>query len=139
MKYTGLLLVALLITVGCSTVQTYVPIVDPSSITDQAKYQGDYDECLKVTEAVDYSDEANRAAIKGGLLGTGTVAAGAAVVAGSGGIVLASVAWPLAVIGGGIGAVNSRNNRSKEEQELRAIVFNKCLSNRGYEVLSSKE
>jgi len=138
MKYTALLFIVLLITVGCSTVQTYVPIVDPSSIADQTKYQGDYDECLKVTDAVDYSDEANRSAIKGGLLGGGTVAAGAAVVAGTGGIVLASVAWPLAIIGGGIGAVNSKNNRSKEEQELRAIVFNKCLSNRGYDVLSSR-
>ncbi|MDC1487541.1 hypothetical protein N8224_03100 [Gammaproteobacteria bacterium] len=41
MKYTALLFIALLITVGCSTVQTYVPIVDPSSIADQTKYQGD--------------------------------------------------------------------------------------------------
>ena len=124
--------------VGCSTVQTYKPIVDPSSVKDSTKFTGDLNECQVITDNVDYSNEENRAAIKGGLTGVGTVGAGAAVIASSGGIVLASVALPLAAIAGGVGAVTSKNRKSKEEQELRAIVFNKCLENRGYEVLSKK-
>jgi len=124
--------------VGCSTVQVYEPIVDPSSKKDSPTYYKDMNECRTITDSVDYSNEENRAAIKGGLTGVGTVGAGAAVIASSGGIVLASVALPLAAIAGGIGAVTSKNRTEKEEQELRAIVFNKCLENRGYEVLSKK-
>lgn len=126
------------ITIGCSTTATYVPIVDPSSMVNK-DYESDYELCQKATDQVDYSNEENRAAIRGGLTGVGVVGAGAGIVAGTGGIVLASVALPLAAIGGGIAAVTSKNRKSKEEQELRAIVFDKCLENRGYEVLSKRE
>ena len=66
------------------------------------------------------------------------LAASTGIVGATGGLVLAAWALPIAAIGVGVGAIANKSQTSKEEQELRAIVFNKCLENRGYEVLSKK-
>ena len=59
--------------------------------------------------------------------------------AAAGGIVLAPVALPIAgaaaLLGGGI---NSTKTNSKE-QKLRAVVWNNCLKERGYSVLSTAD
>lgn len=104
--------------VRCSTVQTYKPIADPSSVKDSAKFNGDLNECQVITHNVDYSNEKNRAAFKGGLTGVGTVGAGAAVIASLGGIVLASVALPLAAIAGGVGGVAFQKIESQKKNKI---------------------
>ena len=95
---------------------------------------------LSYLEKLDlYTDEEVVAGLKGAAVGAGVVGAGAAVVAGAGGIVLAPVALPIAgvaaLVGGGI---NSSKTNSKE-QKLRAVVWNNCLTERGYSVLSTVE
>ena len=66
------------------------------------------------------------------------VGTGVAVTLATGGVVLLPVVLPIygaaALIGG---STNSGLTR-REEQELRAVVWNSCLSERGYTVLSAK-
>ena len=137
MKYLPFICSFVLIISSCSTSPVYKPVVDPNSITDK-NYTEDYELCEKATDQIDYSNEENQAAMRGGLAGLGVVGAGAGIVAATGGLVLAAWALPIAAIGTGIGAIANKGQTDKEEQELRAIVFNKCLENRGYEVLSKK-
>lgn len=121
---------------ACAQTKVYSPVVDPASIKNPAKYSADLNECELITANVDYSNEKNVSALKGAGLAVGAVGTGAAVVAGTGGLVLASVAWPIAIIGAGVGAVSNRNKTNNNEQKMRVVVFNGCLKQRGYEVLS---
>lgn len=130
---------------GCATVAVYRPIVDPASITDQSKYTTDSSECEWITNEVDYSDEKAMAALKGGAVGGAAVVAGTTVVlATTGGLsaiaagtaVVAPIVWPLLGAGMLIGAGANKNKTKRVEQELRALVWNRCLTERGYVVLS---
>ena len=89
------------------------------------KYQFDLSECRAYADNVDYSEEKASSAMKG-----------AAVVAATGGIVLASVTGPIALVAAGTGALGSSAKESNREQKLRANVYNNCLKKRGYTVLS---
>ncbi|MDG1151733.1 MAG: hypothetical protein P8N42_00030 [Hyphomicrobiales bacterium] len=133
-----ILLVTFLIT-SCASVPNYRPVIDTSNISDKEKYAKDLSDCEQFTNNVDYSDEEVVAGLKGAAVGATVVGAGAAVVAAAGGIVLAPVALPIAgaaaLLGGGI---NSNKTNSKE-QKLRAVVWNNCLKERGYSVLSTAD
>ena len=137
-KYIIMFMVLSTIT-SCASVPNYSPVVDTTNIVDREKYAKDLSECEQITNNVDYTDEEVVAGLKGAAVGAGVVGAGAAVVAGAGGIVLAPVALPIAgvaaLVGGGI---NSSKTNSKE-QKLRAVVWNNCLTERGYSVLSTVE
>ena len=131
--------VFLTLLIGCATTKEYAPIVDPSSIADQSTYESHLKECEGITDAVDYSDEEAVAALKGAGVGAGVVGAGASVVAATGGVVLAPVAVPIAVVAAGVGALTNSSKTDKNEQRMRAAVFNGCLRERGYTVLSDED
>jgi hypothetical protein len=142
-KYS--LMSVLFFLVACATIPDYYPIVDPASITDSAEFSIVMDECRTLTNNVDYSDEEGMAALKGAAVGGAAVVAGTtAVLAATGGLsaiaagtaVLAPIVWPLLGAGVLIGATANSRKTNAEEQELRALVWNRCLIERGYVVLS---
>ena len=131
--------------VACATIPDYSPIVDPSSITDSEEFNVAMDECRTITNNVDYSDEEAMAALKGGAVGGVAVVAGTtAVLAATGSLsavaagtaVVAPIVWPILGAGMLIGAGANKRKTNEKEQELRALVWNRCLTERGYVVLS---
>lgn len=132
---------------ACATIPDYYPIIDPVSITDSAKHTTDMNECRTITNTVDYSNAETIAAIRGGAIGGAAVVGGTVAVLGAtGGLsaiaagtaVVAPIVWPLIGVGMLIGANANENKTKQEEQELRAIVWNRCLTERGYVVLSQR-
>ena len=117
----------------------YRPVVDTSKISDQGKYAKDLSECEQVTNNVDYSDEEVVAGLKGAAIGVGAVGAGSAVILAAGGIVLAPVVLPIAGIAALVGGGTNSSKTNAKEQKLRAVVWNNCLQERGYKVLSTAE
>ena len=97
-------------------------------------------ECELVTNSVDYSDKEALAALVGAgvggaaVIGATTVVIAAAASSGSGLGVIAvgTTFWPLL----GAGIVTDAKKTNAKEQKLRALVWNKCLMERGYTVLS---
>ncbi len=124
---------------GCASVPNYKPVVDTSQISDQEKYAKDLAECEMVTNNVDYSDEEVVAGLKGAAVGAGVVGAGSAVILATGGIVLAPVALPIAGVAALVGGGANSSKTNAKEQKLRAVVWNNCLQERGYKVLSAAE
>ena len=102
-------------------------------------------ECELVTNRVDYSDEEAVAAIVGAgvggaaVLGASTLVWAAAASTGSGVAVIpvAAAFPPLLAAGIAIGAQKNKAKINAKEQKLRALVWNKCLMERGYTVLSA--
>ena len=129
-------LVTALFSVGCATIPDYEPIVDTSSVTDQAKYQADYKACEDVTNNVDYSDEKTIAGLKGAAVGAGVVGVGVATTLAAGGVVLAPVVLPIYGVAALFGGTWNSSKTNVEEQKLRAIVWNSCLKDKGYKVYS---
>ena len=43
----------------------YRPVIDPKSVADSQKLEGDLEECRVLSDSVDYSDEKTIAALKG--------------------------------------------------------------------------
>lgn len=123
---------------ACTSTKQYHPIIDTTKVERPEMLDQDMAECKQVVNSVDYSDEKATAALKGAGAGAAVVGTGAAVVAGAGGIVLAPVAIPIGVVAALTGAGFSSNTSAKEEQEMRAVVWNNCLKERGYTVLSAK-
>ena len=121
---------------GCATIPDYEPIIDSESITDGEKYQQDMRECREFTDQVDYSDEKTIAAIKGGAVGAGVVGIGVATILAAGGVVLLPVAAPIYGVAALVGGGTNVSKTNKEEQKMRAVVWNSCLKERGYIVLS---
>ena len=85
------------------------------------------------------------AALKGGAVGGVAVVAGTtAVLAATGSLsavaagtaVVAPIVWPILGAGMLIGAGANKRKTNEKEQELRALVWNRCLTERGYVVLS---
>jgi hypothetical protein len=134
--------------VSCATIPDYSPVVDPASITDRSKYNIDATECAWITDNVDYSDEEAMAALKGAAVGGAAVVGTTTAILATTGMlgpvmagtaVIAPIVWPLLGIGVLVGAgTNSRKTNAKE-QEMRAIVWNSCLKQRGYTVLSDAD
>ena len=137
--------IALLLVTSCATIPDYEPIVDSGSVDDVQKLNLDMAECKLVTNRVDYSDEEAVAAIVGAgvggaaVLGASTLVWAAAASTGSGVVVIpvAAAFPPLLAAGIAIGAQKNKAKINAEEQKLRALVWNKCLMERGYTVLSA--
>ena len=137
--------IALLFIASCATIPDYEPIVDSGSVDDVQKLNLDMAECELVTNRVDYSDEEAVAAIVGAgvggatVLGVSTLVWTAAASTGSGAVVIPAAVASLPLLAAGI-AIGAQKNKAKinaEEQKLRALVWNKCLMERGYTVLSA--
>ena len=129
---------------ACATIPDYKPIVDTSSVDDIPKLNKDIAECEDITNQVDYSDEEAIAALAGAGVGAAAVAGGTAVVLGAtggfsalaAGATLSPVVWPLLGAGMLIGSQTNKRKTNVEEQKLRALVWNRCLMDRGYAVLT---
>jgi hypothetical protein len=106
-------------------------VIDPQSITDMTKYNGDMTECKAISEGYDAGGATAGSAVLGAGLALGTVAA---ILATGGlyllvpGIVAASGGG--AAIGGGIG--QSKENSAKER------IWADCMTGRGYKAFTSR-
>ena len=129
---------------SCASIPDYEPIVDTSAVEDTAKYDADMAQCETLTNNVDYSDEEAIAALAGAGVGGAAVVGATAVVLGStggfsalaAGATLSPVVWPLLGAGLLIGSQTNKRKTSEKEQKLRALVWNRCLIERGYTVLT---
>lgn len=121
---------------GCATVPEYRPVIDPKSVADSQKLEGDLEECRVLSDSVDYSDEKTIAALKGAGVGAGVVGTGVAITLATGGVVLLPVVAPIYALGMLIGGGSNTDATQKEERVMRAKVWNACLVERGYTVLS---
>ena len=129
---------------SCATIPDYKPIVDTSSVDDVPKLNKDIAECEDITNQVDYSDEEAIAALAGAGVGAAAVVGGTAVVLGTtggfsalaAGATLSPVVWPLLGAGMLIGSQTNKRKTNVQEQKLRAVVWNRCLMDRGYAVLT---
>ena len=140
MKRIYLLISFPFLLVACATIPDYSPIVDPASITEPDAFNIAMEECRTITNNVDYSDEEAMAALKGGAVGGVAVVAGTTVVlaatgslsaVAAGTAVVAPIVWPILGAGMLIGAATNKNKTNEKEQELRALVWNRCLTERG--------
>ena len=141
-----LLIITILISIvtACASIPDYRPIADTSDIKkdgytlifDHEKYGNDYVECKRVTDNVDYSDEKIWASLKGAAVGAAAVGTGAAIVLAGGGVVMAPVVIPIYAVSMLIGGASNSGATHEEEQKMRAIVWNSCLTDRGYKVYS---
>ena len=125
---------------SCSTVPEYKPVVDISSINAGMDYEKDYLECKEIVENVDYSSEKTAAALKGTAKGVGVAGLVAGTVVAAGGILTGGVAYPVAaaITFAGGSSERSKTKTKAKEQEMIATVWNSCLKNRGYTVLSER-
>jgi hypothetical protein len=129
---------------ACASIPDYRPIADTSDVKkgglitvfDHEKYANDYVECKRVTDNVDYSDEKVWASLKGAAVGAAAVGTGTAIVLASGGVVMAPVVLPIYAASMLIGGSSNSGATHEEEQRMRAIVWNSCLTDRGYKVYS---
>ena len=127
---------ATLLISSCATIPDYEPIVDPAMVKDSSKYLVDMQECRKITDDVDYSDEKTKAALKGAVVGAGAVGVAVASTLAVGGVVLLPVVAPIYLLAATIGGKSNSGKTNAEEQRMRAVVWNSCLKERGYVVLS---
>ena len=124
---------------GCASIPEYRPIVDTSAVTDMEKYQQDMSECELITNQVDYSKEEEIAGLLGAGVGGAAVAGATAAITApalAAGAVLSPIVWPLLVAGMYTGSEANKRATNAKEQKLRALVWNRCLSDRGYGVLT---
>ena len=139
MKNFSLMLLSSIYLIGCVSVQEYQPVVDPRSISDQGQFTLDKYECENVVDQVDYTSAENQAALLGGIAGASTIVAGTSALVGlTGGVVFWPIALPLAAAAALFGGSRTSNTVEEKEQKMRAIVWNSCLVERGYTVLSSE-
>ena len=103
-------------------------IVDPSSISDQKKYEVDASECLEIARTFDLSGATGAKVVSGALIGGGAVAGIATAVAGA----VFAPAVPFIVAGGLAGGGLWGASSSKEERKAREKIMVQCLNDRGY-------
>ena len=139
MKNFSLMLLSSIYLIGCVSVQEYQPVVDPRSISDQGQFTLDKYECENVVDQIDYTSAENQAALLGGIAGASTIVAGTSALVGlTGGVVFWPIALPLAAAAALFGGSRTSNTVEEKEQKMRAIVWNSCLAERGYTVLSTE-
>ena len=139
MKNFSLMLLSSIYLIGCVSVQEYQPVVDPRSISDQGQFTLDKYECENVVDQIDYTSAENQAALLGGIAGASTIVAGTSALVGlTGGVVFWPIALPLAAAAALFGGSRTSNTVEEKEQKMRAIVWNSCLVERGYTVLSTE-
>ena len=108
--------------------------VDPSSITNQAEYNQDFEGCLNLAKTIDLGSEKAAKAIAGAAIGTAAVAGVATAVAGA----IFAPAIPFMIAGGAAGGGLWGNSASKEEKQAREAVLVQCLSDKGYKVYGAR-
>ena len=131
--------VVLTIFTGCASIPDYKPIVDTTSVGDMGKYQKDMSECELITNQVDYSKEEEISGLLGAGVGGAAVAGATAAITApalAAGAVLSPIVWPLLAVGMYTGSETNKRRTNAKEQKLRSLVWNKCLTDCGYSVLT---
>jgi len=108
--------------------------VDPSSISNQAEYDKDFEGCFNLAKTVDLSGEKVSKTIAGAAIGTAAVAGIATAVAGA----IFAPAIPFMIAGGAAGGGLWGNSASKEEKQAREAILVQCLSDKGYKVYGAR-
>lgn len=111
---------------GCASAPQVV--VDPRSISNEAKYQKDMDECHSIARSYDLSDTTMKNAAVG-------AAAGGVAVAGVATAVAGAVFWPaipFIVAGTAAGGMAGGGITKSGETAAREKILADCLTDRGY-------
>ena len=106
-------------------------VVDPQSITDQAKYQKDLQECKSLSLSYTQDNEKTTGAGIGAVAALGTAAA----VLATGGMYL--LPGGALVVAGGGAALGSRRATGKEIS-VQEQIWAQCMEKRGYSAFTSK-
>lgn len=125
MKFTACAL-AIALLGGCASKPQIA--VDPRTVSNQAKYEQDINECTAVAENYDLTEGTAKTAIVGAAAGGGAAAGVAAAVAGA-------IFWPAIpfiagaalVVGTGSGGVVK-----VKEADARETILSDCMTERGY-------
>lgn len=111
---------------GCASAPQVV--VDPRSISSEAKYQKDMDECHSIARSYDLNDTATKNAVVG-------AAAGGVAVAGVATAVAGAVFWPaipFIIAAAAAGGVAGGGITKSGETTAREKILADCLTDRGY-------
>ncbi|MFB9148715.1 glycine zipper family protein [Roseovarius ramblicola] len=112
------------------SMQDYRPVIDPARV-DQASFEKDLPECRKIGEEVYQKayEQYQNEVVASILLGAAVGAAGGAMIdgdyAGAG------------AVGGATGAAAGTVYRAGDLQRGPKAIVDRCLSNRGHEILAS--
>lgn len=123
-KYAGLATVLLLH--ACAT--TPQVVIDPSSITSEAKYQKDMDQCHAIARSYDLSNSTTTNAAVGAVAGGLTIAGVATAVAGA----VFAPAIPFIVAGATAGGIAGGGFTKSGETAARERILADCMRDRGY-------
>ncbi len=122
-----LLIVVSIVTVGCSSMSGYTPVVDPYTSRNPAYIQQDMAQCEALAKQT--SSVGKDTLIQGG---TGALIGGAA------GAALGAIAGNPATgaaIGGTVGGIGGASKGGIEADERYKRVYRNCMRNRGHSVL----
>lgn len=123
-RYAALTMILMLH--GCAT--TPQVVIDPSSITSEAKYQKDMDQCHTIARTYDLSDSTTANAAVGAIAGGLTVAGVATAVAGA----VFAPAIPFIVAGATAGGLLGGGLTKSGETAARERILADCMRDRGY-------
>lgn len=111
---------------GCASAPQVV--IDPKSISNEAKYQRDMDECHSIARTYDLSQSTTKNAVVGGAVGGVAVAGVATAIAGA-------VFWPaipFIAAGAAAGGLAGGGITKSGETTAREKILADCLTDRGY-------
>ncbi len=128
MKKASYIIISIFILHSCAAAPKIA--VDPSSITDVAKYEKDYEECRAVSLAYDNSDAAGKSAA----LGAGGALIGATAILATGGLYL--LPGGVAIVGGA-GAAAGKGAADKSQNKAQEKIWASCMNDRGYKAYTS--
>lgn len=127
-RYLPIALAATALTVGCASSPQLV--VDPKSISNEASYQADLDECRTIAKSYDKGDTTAKNAAVGTVVGGTAVAGVATAIAGA--VFLPAV--PFIVAGAALGGLASGGTSKMSEVKAQEHVLAECMATRGYTV-----
>lgn len=102
--------------------------VDPTSISNKAKFDQDYKLCQDIAKTYDLSKDTNTNAALGAAAGAVGVAGVAVALAGA----VFAPAIPFIVAGGAIGGGLAGGSTKSKESEARESILSECLNSKGY-------
>lgn len=107
--------------------------VDPKSIKDSAKYEGDMSECTAVATSYDLGSSTAKSAVAGAAVGGVAVAGIATAIAGA--VFLPAI--PFIVAGAAAGGGLSGGLSKQKETAAREKILAECMTERGYRAYTS--
>ena len=109
-------------------------VVDPRSVKNQEQLKKDDAECINIAKTYSLGDEIAGKAVVGAAMGAAGAAGVATAVAGA----IFPPAIPFIIAGGGGGGALFGGAADKKEAVARQAILEDCMTQRGYEVFSTK-